>query len=132
MSSLHHDKEIDHETGIKQKPSRITFYNETKSGVDVVVKLARTNDNSKRWTFTLYFSILSHVVILHMLNKGIEAGKSNNRRKFIRDLGMTLIEELLRNRKDNPRFPKDSHKRIQVLLGEPSVEPPKKMPRCVT
>ena len=51
---------------------------------------------------------------------------------FLRDLGMTLIEEHLRNRKDNPRIPRDSRKRIHVLLGETSVEPPKKNPRRVT
>ncbi|CAK9798644.1 PiggyBac transposable element-derived protein 4 [Anthophora plagiata] len=50
MSTLHHDKEIDTRFGHQNKPSIITFYNETKSGVDVG-ELARTYDvsrNSKR------------------------------------------------------------------------------------
>ncbi|GBP83378.1 PiggyBac transposable element-derived protein 4 [Eumeta japonica] len=51
MSSLHHDDEIDPESGTQRKPSIITFYDSTKSGVDVVDKLSRTYDvsrNSKR------------------------------------------------------------------------------------
>lgn len=35
MSSLHHDGQIDEETGNQQKPEIITFYNQTKSGVEI-------------------------------------------------------------------------------------------------
>lgn len=117
----------------------ITFYNQTKSGVDVVDKLARTYDvsrNSKRWPLTLFFSILNHAginaMILHIFNNNIEVKKTNNRRNFIRDLGMALIEEHLKNRKDNSRIPRDSRKRIHALLGETLEEPPKNMPRSIT
>lgn len=139
ISSLHHDKNIDQDTGNKQKPSMITFYNQTKSGVDVVDKLARTYDvsrNSKRWPLTLFFSILNHAginaMILHIFNNNIEVKKTKNRRNFIRDLGMALIEEHLKNRKDNSRIPRDSRKRIHALLGETLEEPPKNMPRSIT
>lgn len=55
LSSLHHDCEIDPETGDQQKPAVITFCNQTKSGVHNVNKLIRTNDvsrNSKRSFFS--------------------------------------------------------------------------------
>lgn len=58
MSSLHHDDELDPESGDQRKPAIITFYNSTKSGGDVVDKLARTYDgsrNSKRWPLTVFF-----------------------------------------------------------------------------
>lgn len=70
MSSMHHDCAIDSETGQQRKTEIITFYNATKSGVDVVDKLARTYDvsrNSKRWPLTLFFSILNHAGINAMV-----------------------------------------------------------------
>ncbi|CAH2108027.1 unnamed protein product [Euphydryas editha] len=50
-------------------------------------------------------------MILLMCNNNIEVKKTDNRRNFIRNLGMALIEDHLRNRKDNPQIPKDSRKK---------------------
>ena len=38
MSTLHMDKDIDPESGEQKKPSVITFYNQTKGGVDTEVR----------------------------------------------------------------------------------------------
>lgn len=54
MSSLHYDDEIDSESGDKRKPSIITFYNSTKSGVDVVDKYD-VSRNTKRCPLTIFF-----------------------------------------------------------------------------
>lgn len=108
MSSLHHDKEIDPESGIQRKSAMITFYNKTKSGVDVVDKLSRTYDvsrNSKRWPLTVFFALLNHAgingMIIHMFNNGIEKNKTNLRGKFIRELGISLVKDHLNTRRQN-------------------------------
>ncbi|KAF9423405.1 hypothetical protein HW555_001214 [Spodoptera exigua] len=108
MSSLHHDDEVDPESGDQRKPSIITFYNSTKSGVDVVDKLARTYDvtrNCKRWPLTVFFSMLNHAginaFIVYILNNSIERKKTNLRKNFIKQLGLSLLEDHIRKRKDN-------------------------------
>lgn len=42
ISSLHYDDEIDIDSGPKQKPAIVTFYNMTKGGVDVVDQMCAT------------------------------------------------------------------------------------------
>lgn len=141
MSSLHHDDELDPESGDQRKPAIITFYNSTKSGVDVVDKLARTYDvsrNSKRWPLTVFFSMLNHAginaFVVHMLNNNIEKNKSNLRRIFIKQLGLSLLEDHLRQRKDNLRVPRDIRKRVHEILHEevpgPSSKQPSRPQRC--
>ncbi|CAG4960926.1 unnamed protein product [Colias eurytheme] len=144
MSSLHHDKEIDVETGSQQKPAIITFYNQTKSGVDVVDKLSRTYDvsrNSKRWPLTIFFALLNHAginsMIIHMLNNGIEKNKTNLRCKFIRELGLSLVRSHLETRRQNQRLPRKLRQRIEKYFQKPLEnlqEPPAKrsntMQRC--
>ncbi|CAG9577485.1 unnamed protein product [Danaus chrysippus] len=136
MSSLHHDDEVDPESGDQRKPSIITFYNSTKSGVDVVDKLARTYDvsrNCKRWPLTVFFSMLNHAgingFIVYMLNNGIERNKTNLRKNFIKRLGLSLIEEHLRKRKDNPHIPREIRRRVCEMLNEEAPAPPQKQPR---
>ncbi|CAK1587954.1 unnamed protein product [Parnassius mnemosyne] len=111
MSSLHHDDEIDPESGTQRKPSIITFYNSTKSGVDVVDKLSRTYDvsrNSKRWPLTLFFSLLNHAninsFIVHMFNN--ESSKKKKRQSSC-----------------------SSRKRVHQILDEEVPGPPQKQPR---
>ncbi|CAH2085795.1 unnamed protein product [Euphydryas editha] len=144
MSSLHHDKEIDSATGSKQKPAVITFYNHTKSGVDMVDKLSRTYDvsrNSKRWPLTIFFALLNHAgingMIIHMFNNGIEKNKTNLRGKFIRELGISLVKEHLNTRRQNQKLPKDLRTRISKYFGnisenlsEPPAKKPNTMQRC--
>ncbi|CAG9561120.1 unnamed protein product [Danaus chrysippus] len=118
MSSLHHDKEIDVETE--------TFYNQTKSGVDVVDKLSRTYDvsrYSKRWPLTIFFALLNHAginnMIKHMFNNGIEKNKTNLIGKFIRELGLSLIRSHLETRRQNQRLPRELRQRIEKYFQKP-------------
>ena len=43
-STLHHDSSIDLDTGDKQKPEMITFYNSSKGGVDIVDQMCSAYD----------------------------------------------------------------------------------------
>ncbi|KAF9414294.1 hypothetical protein HW555_007772 [Spodoptera exigua] len=111
------------ESGDQRKPSIITFYNSTKSGVDVVDKLARTYDvtrNCKRWPLTVFFS---------MLTISIERKKTNLRKNFIKQLGLSLLEDHIRKRKDNPHIPRNIRRRVHEMLHEEVPGPPPKQPR---
>lgn len=58
VSTLHNDKSIDEETGVKNKPSIISFYNQTKGGVDTADKLCASYNvarNTKRWPMVVFF-----------------------------------------------------------------------------
>lgn len=128
LSSLHHDMEI--ESGEKQKPAVIIFYNKTKSGVDNVDKLIRSYDvsrNSRRWPLTLFFWLLNsagiNAKIIQMLNC---PDIKKNRRSFIKDLGVALIESHLQSRQKNTRLSTDLRKRIANRIGLQEGPPVKK------
>lgn len=61
ISSLHSAAEIDESTNEKNKPSIVTFYNQTKGGVDEVDKKAKmysTSRKNNRWPLTIFFRLL--------------------------------------------------------------------------
>ncbi|GBP66330.1 120.7 kDa protein in NOF-FB transposable element [Eumeta japonica] len=60
----------------------------------------------------------TNVEQVHMFNNRIERKKSNIRRNFIKQLGLSLLEDHLRKRKDNPHVPRDIRKRIHQILDE--------------
>lgn len=133
LSTLHHDQNIDEETGAKQKPEIITFYNATKSGVDVVDKLSRTYDvcrNSHRWPLTVFFALVNHAginaMIVYLSNNNIQTKKTNYRRNFLKKLGFALLEDHQRKRSENERLSTELRKRLGEHLGQPSCTPPKK------
>ncbi|GBP82066.1 hypothetical protein EVAR_103785_1 [Eumeta japonica] len=64
-----------------------------------------------------------------MFNNRIERKKSNIRRNFIKQLGLSLLEDHLRKRKDNPHVPRDIRKRIHQILDEEVPGPPQKQPK---
>lgn len=74
MSSMHHYAAIDPTTADKKKPEIITFYNATKSEVDVVDKLCgtySTSRNTNRWPMVLFYMILDVAAInAHVIYKG--------------------------------------------------------------
>lgn len=76
MFKLHHDDNIDEDTGDKRKPEMITFYNSTKAGVDVVDEMCRENQK-----------------------------KEVKRTEFIRNLGLGLVNEWLHLRKEKKNLP---------------------------
>ncbi|XP_072401014.1 uncharacterized protein [Diabrotica undecimpunctata] len=66
ISSQHYDDFIDQPSGQATKPNMITYYNKTKSGVDVVHKLCASYNvasNTRRWPMVTFFSMLNIVGI---------------------------------------------------------------------
>lgn len=60
ISSIHEECKIDQSTGSKQKPETITYYNETKGGVDTVDQLRGNYTVARyscRWPLTVFFII---------------------------------------------------------------------------
>jgi len=58
ISSMHHDDAIDEETGDKKKPDIITFYNRTKTGVDLVDQYCQNynvTQNAGQWLYFIIF-----------------------------------------------------------------------------
>lgn len=110
LSTFHLTPEIDEETGDKRKPEVVTFYNATKSGVDVVDELSASYDvsrNSKRWPLTIFFTLLNcaaiNAMVIHSANTGIKMP----RRKFLKELAYQLIDEYAELRSNNSRLPRD-------------------------
>jgi hypothetical protein len=104
VSSMHFDKTIDEQTGDKQKPDIITFYNQTKGGVDAVDKMCETYSVSRktqRWPLTVFFGILNvagiNAQILFMSN----GNSIRSRRNFLRQLSNDLTYEHIKRRSES-------------------------------
>jgi hypothetical protein len=60
--SMHNDNKIDESTGVDAKPEMISFYNQTKSGVDVVDRMVASYNiahNTRHWPVMIFFSLLN-------------------------------------------------------------------------
>ncbi|XP_055924651.1 uncharacterized protein LOC129956739 [Argiope bruennichi] len=101
---MHFDKAIDEQTGDEQKPDMITFYNQTKGGVDAVDKMCETYSVARKtqsWPLTVFFSILNIAGInaqrLYMSN-----GHSiSSRRNFLHQLYNALTYEHIKRRSES-------------------------------
>lgn len=121
MSTLHHDGNIDRDTSTQMKPEMETFYNKTKSAVDVVDELCSNYDvtrNTKRWPMIVFYLILN----ISGINSFIIYKENNkckiSRRNFLRGLGLELIREQLQQKKDKMFLPKELRQKILELTGE--------------
>ena len=66
LSTMHSDASIDKTTRDKQKPSVVTFYNETKGGVDTANKKCAATFCSRRtnrWPMSLFYSLVNKVCL---------------------------------------------------------------------
>lgn len=138
LSTMHNDDAIDKETGDAKKPEIITFYNQTKGAVDVVDEMAAnysTARKTNRWPLVIFYSILnvasinSRIVLLSNKNPPI---LYRNRRRFIKDLALSLISDYANKRMDNPNL---SHElRMQIKKNRCPVvgEPPNKKSKTVS
>ncbi|CAB3221039.1 unnamed protein product [Arctia plantaginis] len=121
MSTLHHDDLIDVTTGDKRKPEMGTFYNSTKAGVDVVDEMSVNYDvsrNSKRWPMTVFYAILNIAAI--NANIIYRANRNLNTKRTEFNLGLSLVYEHLRQRKDKTNIPLYIRNRISSQIGEAS------------
>ena len=62
ISSMHDDMTIDTQSGMKKKPEIITFYNQTKFGIDVVDQMVDGYNEARtprRWTMIHLFNLIN-------------------------------------------------------------------------
>ena len=99
MSTQHRDNSVVADD--KNKPEIITYYNNTKSGVDILDKLVRTYSCKRataRWTVAFFFNLVdiaayNALVLWITMNPDWHLGKSYARRLFLRELGMSLTND---------------------------------------
>lgn len=142
ISTVHHDDAIDNQTGDKQKPDIISFYNNTKYGVDVVDQMCAqynvARNTTRRWPLAIFFNILNvcgiNAFAIYKFNNGYNHNTS--RRSFICTLAQELIKPHIMMRINDKQMPRTIIERGRHLLGlEENKEalPPKrsKTGRCV-
>ena len=97
LSTQHRDNAVS--TDEKSKREIIHYYNQTKSGVDVLDKLVRTYSckrATRRWTVSLFYNLIdmaayTALVVWISANPEWHKGKSYGRRVFLQQLGMELV-----------------------------------------
>lgn len=125
MLALHHDQpKIDRETWIEPKPEMVTFYNKTKDGVDVVQICSNysASQNTKCWLMILFYLILNIYNNINILTVYPENDTYKiPRRHFPGGLGLELIKDHLKHRKNKMFLPRELCKKIvehSELTGE--------------
>ena len=124
ISSMHHEGKIDQDTDDEKKPEIITFYNATKGGVDVVDMMMgkySVSRNSRRWPLTLFFALLniscvnSYILYVHNPQNKLK------HRKFIKEVGLVLLEDNLKRRLQNIHLEKSIRAGIARMFPEAAV-----------
>lgn len=126
ISSLHMDGKIDPQTGEQQKPDMITFYNQTKVGVDLLDQLCANYNisrNCRRWPLVILYNLLN----IACINASCIYSANNDykkvvRRTFIGDIAWELIKPQIERRATIPQVPSELKRRARHLLGV-QVEP---------
>lgn len=136
-SSQHHDDEIDMSTNEKVKPSIITFYNQTKGGVDTLDKLCATYDvarNTRRWPMVIFYALLN----MAGTNSQIMFAANNPdaappiRRQFLKTLAINLSEDHLKRRSLQQNLPRVVRERRQEVAGTSlNVVQPEEIPQGI-
>lgn len=110
MSTLHHNKNCLPEK--KNKPEIIQFYNETKTGVDVLDQLVSSytcKRKTNRWPMAVFSAFLdisaynALVIYMECNVNWIHAGKKAKRREFLKELSVALIQPQILRRQRLPR-----------------------------
>lgn len=136
ISSMHHCKSTDSETG---KPEIISFYNQTKGGVDGLDQKCMTFSTSRRtcrWPMAIFFGILNIAgVNSHVLYSAFRDNSSISRFDFLKGLSRQLCEMYLNERLLNTRLPRELRNSIGRILNMPLPSPvhevgPTKRKRC--
>jgi hypothetical protein len=97
LSSLHRDKKCQEKSS---KPEMITFYNQTKGGVDALderIATYSTKLTTRRWHAVVFFDMLDislfNAFVLHKaVNPDYHRGNSSSRRVFLKHLGKALLQ----------------------------------------
>lgn len=121
LSTLHHDDNIDVESGDLMKPEIITFYNRTKIGVDLVDQLIQNYDvsrSTRRWPLVVFFNLLNISAINALIIFKLNQKKSIKRNKFLEDLAWDLIKPQIEFRSKIQQIPIELRRRACILLGQ--------------
>lgn len=142
VSTLHNDKSIDPDTGNQMKPSIITFYNETKGGVDTADKMCASYNvsrNVRRWPMVWFFSMLNISGINSQIIYFGNGSEEIRRRQFLKKLSHELVlEHLTRRSQITSGIPFALQERLNRFRPRPPAEaqheddePLRKKRRCV-
>ncbi|XP_039299243.1 piggyBac transposable element-derived protein 4-like [Nilaparvata lugens] len=143
LSSLHNDSTIDPDSGERKKPEIITFYNQTKSGVDTADQMCMTysvSRNTKRWPMVIFFAMLNvggiNSQVIYMCNEL----QPLRRRMYLKKLANELVYgELQRRSMKTTGIPSSLQVRLKRYRPSadddreksPTQEPPKRR-KCIT
>ena len=122
LSTKHNDAAIDEDTGEQRKPKMITFYNKTKGGVDTVDQLCSlygVERKTRRWPMVIFYTILNIAGVNAYVTFKSNGGTVNSRRDFIKQLGMSLIEDQLEYRRNLPGLAKEIKRSIEIIRPSP-------------
>lgn len=108
LSSLHHDMRVSEE--VHKKPEIIMYYNETKGGVDRMDQMVQTYSCKRkinRWPMAVFFNIIdvagiAAFIIWTTKNPQWNDNKRCRRRIFLQQLGRSLVDAHLNQRRQNP------------------------------
>lgn len=120
ISTMHETDTIDPDTGDNNKPEIITYYNKTKSGVDVVDQKRKQYTVKRvcnRWPLAIFFPLMDIAAI----NSQIVYQKNNGvvipRKVYLKQLGRSLVRNYLTTRLANPNLKPDLKTLIRLELG---------------
>ncbi|XP_069692711.1 piggyBac transposable element-derived protein 4-like [Periplaneta americana] len=137
LSTMHYDAAIDSETGVKKKPEINTFYNSTKSGVDVVDALCATYNVgrvSNRWPLTIFYALLNVAGINSLVIYQSNKSERVIRREFLKRLSEEMVLDHMKRRLTMENLPRSLRSRISGYVGEetpmPGPPPKKSRTRC--
>lgn len=126
LSTLHHEEAGIEQVGDANKPSLITFYNGTKSGVDKVDEMKcaySTARITRRWTLVVFFSFLNIAGINAFVIYRANTEYKKERKDFLKTLAKELLHDWLRNRVLMTNIPKSIRLRLSEMLGVPLPQP---------
>ena len=120
VSTQHHDAAIDIRSKVKAKPEIITFYNETKFGVDCVDQMCTTHSTARitrRWPLVHFFNLLNLSAINAQVIYKHNLKKKMSRSNFLNELGLALAFEELKRRRNDTYISLDTRRFIKTLPG---------------
>lgn len=121
LSTMHHDKAVDEETGEKRKPEMISFYNMTKVGVDLVDQICQHNNvarNTRRWPMVIFYDLLNIASINALcIYKAHHPEEKLKRTDFLQSLAWQMVKPQIIRRATIPQISAEIRKRTQLLLG---------------
>lgn len=137
LSTLHNDASIDEDIGNQRKPQILTFYNQTKGGVDTNDKLCAAYNmgrRTRRWPVVLFFHLVNVTAINVRVICVANSGRAIVRSAFLKELANELVRPLKMIRVQDTHIPRQIRKRLREDLDFPEEQfpdqPAGKRQRC--